>query len=69
MTPIGKRVQTVNPPGSEVGLGTVATWGTVVTDEVNVCSRISLRMEKEWKIQQTYCIQLDRSIDVVNDNT
>lgn len=26
MTPPGKRVQTVNPPGSEVGPGTVATW-------------------------------------------
>ena len=27
MTPPGKRVQTVNLPGSEVGPGTVATWG------------------------------------------
>jgi hypothetical protein len=27
MTPAGKRVQTLNPPGSEVGPGTVATWG------------------------------------------
>jgi hypothetical protein len=36
MTPPGKRVQTVNPPGSEVGPGTVATWGIAVTDEVNV---------------------------------
>jgi len=36
MTPPGKRVQTFNPPGSEVGPGTVATWGTAVTDEVNV---------------------------------
>jgi hypothetical protein len=26
-TPPGKRVQTVNPPGSEVGPGQVATWG------------------------------------------
>jgi hypothetical protein len=26
-TPPGKRVQTINPPGSEVGLGGVATWG------------------------------------------
>jgi hypothetical protein len=25
MTPPGKRVQTINPPGSEVGPGTVAT--------------------------------------------
>lgn len=36
MTPTDKRVQTINPPGSEVGPGTVATWGTAVTDEVNV---------------------------------
>jgi hypothetical protein len=36
MTPPGKLVQTVNPPGSEVGPGTVATWGIAVTDEVNV---------------------------------
>ena len=33
MTPPGKRVQTINPPGSEVGPGVVATWGTAVTDE------------------------------------
>jgi hypothetical protein len=33
MTPAGKRVQTLNPPGSEVGPGTVATWGRA--DEVN----------------------------------
>jgi hypothetical protein len=26
-TPAGKRVQTINPPGSEVGPGQVATWG------------------------------------------
>jgi len=36
MTPPGKRVQAINGPGSEVGPGTVATWGTAVTDEVNV---------------------------------
>jgi hypothetical protein len=35
MTPPGKRVQTLNPPGSEVGPGTVATWGTAVEDEVD----------------------------------
>jgi hypothetical protein len=28
MTPPGKRVQTINAPGSETGLGTVATWGS-----------------------------------------
>ncbi len=35
MTPPGKRVQTINAPGSEVGPGTVATWGRAVADEVN----------------------------------
>jgi hypothetical protein len=35
MTPPGKRVQTVNAPGSETGPGTTATWGKVITDEVN----------------------------------
>ncbi|HZA64995.1 MAG TPA: DUF1326 domain-containing protein [Nitrososphaeraceae archaeon] len=37
-TPPGKRVQTINPPGSEVGpgaAGAVATWGTAVADEVD----------------------------------
>ena len=35
MTPPGKRVQTINPPGSEVGPGTVATWGMAVSDKVD----------------------------------
>jgi hypothetical protein len=35
MTPTGKRVQTLNPPGSEVGPSTVATWGSAVADEVD----------------------------------
>ena len=35
MTPSGKRVQTLNAPGSEVGPGTVATWGKAIIDEVN----------------------------------
>ncbi len=35
MTPPGKRVQTINAPASEVGPGTVATWGKSITDEVN----------------------------------
>ncbi|HEX9678676.1 DUF1326 domain-containing protein [Nitrososphaera sp.] len=34
MTPPGKRVQTLNAPGSEVGPGTVATWGVATADEV-----------------------------------
>jgi hypothetical protein len=36
MTPPGKRVQTMNPPGSEVGPGTTATWGKAITDEVDL---------------------------------
>jgi hypothetical protein len=35
MTPQGQRVQTLNPPGSEVGPGAVATWGRAVADEVD----------------------------------
>jgi hypothetical protein len=34
-TPIGKRVQTINPPGSEVGPGGVATWGKSLADEAD----------------------------------
>ena len=29
-TPPGQRVQTLNPPGSEVGPGQIATWGSSV---------------------------------------
>lgn len=34
MTPPGKRVQTLNAPGSETGPGTVSTWGRAITDTV-----------------------------------
>ena len=34
-TPPGKRVQTINPPGSEVGPGAVATWGKSTADEAD----------------------------------
>jgi len=44
MTPPGKRVQTINAPGSETGPGTVATWGTSVQDEVNIPE-----MRYQWK--------------------
>jgi hypothetical protein len=33
-TPPGKRVQTLNPPGSEVGPGQVATWGRATANRV-----------------------------------
>jgi hypothetical protein len=35
MTPQGKRVQTINAPGSETGPGTTATWGKAITNEVD----------------------------------
>jgi hypothetical protein len=35
MTPPGKRVQTLNPPGSEVGPGAIATWGVSSADQAN----------------------------------
>ncbi len=35
MTPPGQRVQTLNPPGSEVGPGAVATWGVAQADRVD----------------------------------
>lgn len=35
MTPPGKRVQTLNAPGSEMGPGTVATWGKTTTNTVD----------------------------------
>jgi hypothetical protein len=34
-TPPGQRVQLLNPPGSEVGPGQVATWGTATTQQVD----------------------------------
>jgi hypothetical protein len=44
MTPAGKRVQSLNLPGSEVGPGTVATWGIAVADEVN-----APKVRYQWK--------------------
>lgn len=43
MTPPGKRVQTLNAPGSETGPGTVATWGRAITNEVD-----ALTFKWEW---------------------
>jgi hypothetical protein len=48
----GKRVQTINPPGSEVGpgaAGAVATWGTATADEVNAMGFKWERMGKSSK--------------------
>jgi hypothetical protein len=35
MTPPGNRVQTLNAPGSEMGPGTVATWGRATANQVD----------------------------------
>lgn len=68
MTPPGKRVQTLNPPRSEVGPSTVATWGTAVTDEVNV-PEYHYEWKRKRQVQQAYCIRLDGSIETLNDCT
>jgi hypothetical protein len=51
----GKRTQVYDPPGSEVGPGSVATYGTVTTDEVDAfglkwsrTGRSSKHMAFEW---------------------
>jgi hypothetical protein len=54
MTPPGKQVQTINAPGSEVGLGTTATRGKAVTDEVN-----AMRFKSEWNSRSSKYIPFD----------
>jgi hypothetical protein len=54
MTPPGKRVITLNPPGSEVGPGTVATWGKAVTDEVD-----AMGFKWEWNGRSSKYIPFD----------
>jgi hypothetical protein len=56
MTPTNKRVQTVNAPGSEVGPGTVATWGSAVADEVD-----AMGFKWEWKGRSSKHIPFDWS--------
>lgn len=46
MTPPGKRVQTLNPPGSEVGPGAVATWGRTTAHRVEA---LGLKWEVDGK--------------------
>jgi hypothetical protein len=58
-TPPGKRVQTINPPGSEVGpgaAGAVATWGTAVADEVD-----TMGFRWEWNGRSSKHITFDWS--------
>jgi hypothetical protein len=45
-TPPGQRVQTLNPPGSEVGPGQVATWGKATTHRVEA---LGLKWEADGK--------------------
>jgi hypothetical protein len=54
MTPPGKRVQTLNAPGSEVGPGTVATWGRAVSNEVD-----AMGFKWDWKGRSSKHIPFD----------
>jgi hypothetical protein len=56
MTPQGKRVQTINPPGSETGPGTVATWGKAIADEVD-----AMGFKWEWNGRSSKHIPFDWS--------
>jgi hypothetical protein len=57
MTPVGKRVQTLNPPGSEVGpSGIVATWGKTLTNEVD-----AMGFKWEWNGRSSKHIPFDWS--------
>ena len=58
-TPPGKRVQTINPPGSEVGpgaAGAVATWGKAITNEVD-----AMGFKWEWDGRSSKHIPFDWS--------
>jgi hypothetical protein len=56
MTPPGKRVQTLNAPGSETGPGTVATWGRAVANDVN-----AMGFQWDWKGRSSKHIPFDWS--------
>ena len=56
MTPPGKRVQTLNAPGSEMGPGTVATWGRATADRVD-----ALGFKWEWAGRSSKHIPFDWS--------
>ncbi len=53
-TPPGKRGQMLNPPGSEVGPGGVATWGTATANEVD-----ALGFKWEWSGRSSKHISFD----------
>ena len=56
MTPPGKRVQTINAPGSETGPGTVATWGRALANDVD-----SMGFKWDWKGRSSKHIPFDWS--------
>jgi hypothetical protein len=53
-TPAGQRVQTLNPPGSEVGPGGAATWGKAIADRVD-----ALGLSWEWDGKSSKHIPFD----------
>ena len=57
-TPPGKRVQLVNPPGSEVGPGQVATWGRSV--EIRA-SGFRLQLHGPELVEQAHPVRLERA--------
>jgi hypothetical protein len=56
VTPPGKRVQTINAPGSETGPGTTATWGKAIMDEVD-----AMGFKWEWNGKSSKHILFDWS--------
>lgn len=55
-TPPGKRVQTLNPPGSETGPGGVATWGRATASKAD-----AFGMKFEWVGRSSKHIPFDWS--------
>jgi hypothetical protein len=53
-TPAGQRVQTLNPPGSEVGPGGAATWGKATADRVE-----AFGLKFEWDGRSSKHIPFD----------
>jgi hypothetical protein len=47
-------MQTLNPPGSETGPGTVATWGRALADEVD-----AIGFKWDWKGRSSKHIPFD----------
>ena len=56
MTPPGKRVQTFNAPGAEMGPGTVATWGRAAANTVD-----SVGFKWDWAGRSSKHIPFDWS--------